>query len=123
MALPNKNDLATLDYVYLGQPFVQVEAKTFGTANLDTVYQAQPFVAVAPTGYTFFADTGTFTVTGSIISLNSNRRITASGTIFTLVGNEANLTTNRPLETSKGLFVLTGANARIFKTRRRIINF
>jgi len=46
MPLPNKTSLSTLDYVYLGQPFVQVEAKTLNTTNLDTVYQAQPFVAV-----------------------------------------------------------------------------
>lgn len=46
MPLPNKTDLSTLDYVYQGQPFVQVEAKTLNTNTLDVVYQAQPFFAV-----------------------------------------------------------------------------
>ena len=48
MALPNKDDLATLDYVYLGQPFVQVEAKTLASTSLDIAYLGQPFVAVGP---------------------------------------------------------------------------
>jgi hypothetical protein len=45
MTLPNKTDLSTLDTVYLGQPFNQVEAKNLGTKSLNTVYLGQPFVA------------------------------------------------------------------------------
>jgi len=48
MAQPSNTDLATLDYAYLGQPFVQVEAKSLGTTSLDLAYLAQPFVAVGP---------------------------------------------------------------------------
>lgn len=44
MSIPNKINLSTLDYVYQGQPFVFVEAKSLNTSTLDTVYQAQPFV-------------------------------------------------------------------------------
>lgn len=52
MALPRNTDLATLDFVYLGQPFVQVEAKSLSSTSLDVVYLAQPFVAVGPTATT-----------------------------------------------------------------------
>jgi hypothetical protein len=46
MALPNSNDLTSLDYVYLGQPFVQVETTSLNSQNLDIVYLGQPFVEV-----------------------------------------------------------------------------
>lgn len=48
MALPSNTDLATLDVAYLGQPFVQVEAKNLDSETLDIVYLGQPFVAVGP---------------------------------------------------------------------------
>ena len=48
MPLPNKDNLDSLDYVYLGQPFVQVEAKSLSSQNLDIIYLGQPFVASAP---------------------------------------------------------------------------
>jgi hypothetical protein len=48
MPLPSNSDLATLDIAYLGQPFVQVEAKALDTTTLDIAYLAQPFVAVGP---------------------------------------------------------------------------
>ena len=48
MALPSNTALATLDIAYLGQPFVQVEAKSLDTETLDIAYLAQPFVAVGP---------------------------------------------------------------------------
>jgi hypothetical protein len=47
MSLPNKDNLKSLDYVYLGQPFVQAEAKTINTQGLDVAYQSQPFVGAA----------------------------------------------------------------------------
>ena len=50
MTLPSNTDLQTLDIAHLGQPFVQVEAKTLGTTSLDVAYLAQPFVAVGPSG-------------------------------------------------------------------------
>lgn len=49
MALPDRDNLTSLDVVYLGQPFVQVEAKSLSSQNLNIVYLAQPFVgATAP---------------------------------------------------------------------------
>ncbi len=54
MPLPNKNDLQTLDTAYLGQPFVQVEAKSLSTESLDAAYLGQPFVAVGPDASTGF---------------------------------------------------------------------
>jgi hypothetical protein len=47
MPLPTKTNLETLDIAYLGQPFVQVEAKPLNTQSLDTAYFAQPFSAVS----------------------------------------------------------------------------
>lgn len=49
MALPSNTDLASLDYAYLGAPFVQVESKSLSTTNLDVAYLGAPFVAVSPT--------------------------------------------------------------------------
>jgi hypothetical protein len=46
MPLPNKSDLQKLDIAYLGQPFVQVEAKSLDTKTLDVAYLGQPFVGV-----------------------------------------------------------------------------
>lgn len=44
MALPNKNNLTTMDYSYLGQPFVLVPSKTaIGPNTLDYSYLGQPF--------------------------------------------------------------------------------
>jgi hypothetical protein len=54
MALPSETDLATLDYAYLGQPFVQVEAKSLDTETLDIAYLGAPFVAVGPGAVTGF---------------------------------------------------------------------
>ena len=48
MALPSETDLASLNYAYLGQPFVQVEAKSLDTETLDIAYLGAPFVAVGP---------------------------------------------------------------------------
>ncbi len=45
MALPTKTDLQKLDWVYLGAPFVQVEAKVLNTERLDWSYLGAPFVA------------------------------------------------------------------------------
>lgn len=48
MPLPSSSGLASLDFVYQGAPFVQVEAKAINTTSLDTAYQGAPFVAVGP---------------------------------------------------------------------------
>ena len=51
MALPNSNDLTSLDYVYLGQPFVQVETTSLSSQNLDIVYLGQPFVGATSSSF------------------------------------------------------------------------
>jgi hypothetical protein len=48
MPLPNRDNLTSLDFVYLGQPFVRVEATGLSSQNLDIVYLGQPFVGAAP---------------------------------------------------------------------------
>jgi hypothetical protein len=45
MALPTDTEIKTLDFVYLGAPFLQVEAKNLNTGSLDIVYLGMPFVA------------------------------------------------------------------------------
>ena len=42
--LPKKNDLSTMDYVYLAQPFVEVVSKDQNLSIPDYVYLAVPFV-------------------------------------------------------------------------------
>jgi hypothetical protein len=44
MPLPSSRDLITLDYAYLGEPFVQVQNNCGNTQSLNTAYLAQPFV-------------------------------------------------------------------------------
>lgn len=45
MSLPQPTDLQTMDYVFQGQPFVSVPARTTNTlATMDYVFQGQPFV-------------------------------------------------------------------------------
>lgn len=45
MALPTPTQLATMDYVYLGAPFVYVPAKaSILTQTMDYVYLGAPFV-------------------------------------------------------------------------------
>ena len=57
MPLPNKSELQKLDIVYLGQPFVQVEAKSLKTTSLDISYLGQPFVTI-PSGLNVYANVG-----------------------------------------------------------------
>lgn len=52
MPLPSNTNLATLDYAYLGAPFVQVEAKSLDSETLDIAYLGAPFVAVGPSAVT-----------------------------------------------------------------------
>jgi hypothetical protein len=46
MALPNKEELSTMDYAFLGAPFVNVEAKPLATESLDAAFEAQPFFGI-----------------------------------------------------------------------------
>lgn len=42
--LPKKNNLSTMDYVYLAQPFVEVVSKDQNLSIPDYVYLAVPFI-------------------------------------------------------------------------------
>jgi len=45
MSLPTPANLTTMDYAYLGQPFVNVPAKTgMSLGSMDYAYLGQPFV-------------------------------------------------------------------------------
>ena len=45
MALPTKTNLQTMDYPFLGQPFVSVPAKSsIDTTTMDYAFLGQPFV-------------------------------------------------------------------------------
>jgi hypothetical protein len=51
MSLPNAADLGTLDYSYLGEPFVDVETKSGQNTNsLDFSYLGLPFVGATVGG-------------------------------------------------------------------------
>lgn len=42
--LPTKTQLQTMDYIYRGQPYVEVVSKDQETKNMDVIYQAQPYI-------------------------------------------------------------------------------
>lgn len=89
MALPSNTDLATLDIAYLGQPFVQVEAKSLDTETLDIAYLGQPFVAVGPgavvTGFNVWANiSGTWKQATAVF-------VNVSGTWKTVTAVSANV--------------------------------
>lgn len=45
MALPTKTELQTMDYAFLGKPFVYVPAKTgMNLPSMDYAFLGQPFV-------------------------------------------------------------------------------
>jgi hypothetical protein len=61
MALPNKTDLQTMDYAYLGQPFVNIPARSnIDTTTMDYAYLGQPFVTNPFGGSTPAANTSNF---------------------------------------------------------------
>ncbi len=73
MALPSNSDLQTLDIAYLGQPFVQAEAKSLDTKTLDIAYLGQPFVAVGPatvTGLNVWANISGVWKQASVVYVN-----------------------------------------------------
>lgn len=45
MSLPTKTDLLTLNYSWLGEPFVHVPTKTQDLSTLDYSWLGEPFVA------------------------------------------------------------------------------
>jgi hypothetical protein len=72
---------------------------------------------------TLLADVGAFTSTGNDAAFGLARKVSASPGNFALVGNNATLGNTYAIQCSPNAFAVTGSDARLFKTRRRLINF
>ena len=69
------------------------------------------------------AASGAFTLTGNAAAFGLARKVSASPGNFALVGNNATLGNTYAIQCSPNAFAVTGADARVFKTKRRLINF
>ena len=69
------------------------------------------------------AASGAFTFTGNATTFGLARKVSASPGNFALVGNNAASGNTYTIQCSPNAFAVTGADARLFKTRRRLINF
>jgi hypothetical protein len=69
------------------------------------------------------AASGAFTLTGNAAAFGLARKVNASPGNFALVGNNATFGNTYTIQCSPSAFALTGTDARVFKTRRRLINF
>jgi hypothetical protein len=69
------------------------------------------------------AASGTFTLTGNATTFGLARKVSASAGNFALVGNNATFGNTYTIQCSPSAFTVIGADARLFKTRRRLINF
>ena len=69
------------------------------------------------------AAAGAFTLTGNATTFGLARKVGASSGNFALVGNNATLGNTYAIQCSPNAFALTGTDARVFKTKRRLINF
>ena len=69
------------------------------------------------------AASGAFTLTGNAAAFGLARKVSASPGNFALVGNNATFGNIYTIQCSPSAFTVTGADARVFKTRRRLINF
>lgn len=69
------------------------------------------------TTYTLTAQGGSYTVSGSSVTINRNRNLTVSGGTYTLTGNNAILSRNKNLTAQGGTYSLQGANAVISRNR------
>lgn len=55
MAKPTRSDIITMDYSYLGEPFVQVAAKaSVDTDGLDYSYLGEPFTGLTESGFNLY---------------------------------------------------------------------
>jgi len=66
---------------------------------------------------------GAFTFTGNTAVFSFARKVSASPGNFAFVGNNATLGNTYAIQCSPSAFAVTGADARVFKTKRRLINF
>jgi hypothetical protein len=69
------------------------------------------------------AASGAFTLTGNAAAFGLARKVSASAGNFALVGNNATLGNTYTIQCSPNAFAVAGADARVFKTKRRLINF
>ena len=69
------------------------------------------------------AASGAFTFTGNATTFGLARKVSASPGNFALVGNNATFGNTYAIQCSPNAFAVTGADARVFKTKRRLINF
>lgn len=69
------------------------------------------------------AASGAFTFTGNAAAFGLARKISASPGNFAFVGNNATFGNTYAIQCSPNAFAVTGADARVFKTKRRLINF
>ena len=72
---------------------------------------------------TLLADVGAFTSTGNATTFGLARKVSAFPGNFALVGNNAAFGNTYTIQCSPNAFAVTSADARLFKTRRRLINF
>ena len=89
MAQPNKSDLQTLDYAYLGAPFADVEAKLLNTETLNVAYKANPFVGAA--GTTGTTGTNVYVNVGGVWKQSTAIYINNNGTWKTVSSVSANI--------------------------------
>jgi hypothetical protein len=55
MALPTRDNLLTMDFSYMGEPFVQVAAKSsVDTDGLDYSYLGEPFTGLTESGFNLY---------------------------------------------------------------------
>jgi len=69
------------------------------------------------------SSTGAYSETGNAAGLQATRKAMAASGAFTVTGNTAVFNFARKVSASPGNFALTGTDARVFKTKRRLINF
>jgi hypothetical protein len=69
------------------------------------------------------AASGAFTLTGNAAVFGLARKVNASPGNFALVGNNVTFGNTYAIQCSPNAFAVTGADARVFKTKRRLINF
>jgi len=69
------------------------------------------------------AASGAFTLTGTATTFDLARKVSASPGNFAFVGNNVTLGNTYAIQCSPNAFAVSGADARVFKTKRRLINF
>lgn len=97
------------------------KAGSFTTTDAGAIYEScvVAFLANSGTVYTLTADTGSFTVSGTVAALRIARKIIASAGSFSVTGTAATLKCTRTISTGSGTFTVTGTAA-VLRIARRI---